>query len=206
MKNKSLNTLIIILASFFFSNISFSKEFKTRYGFYVDLPKNYLSLNANIDEIIKSDKDDELAINKKFFNETMSGSSKSDLDIEYFFPKKKYNAEYNNIYILVQNSNIREFLNYQPNEICLGTRETLETLYDKRVDIYNCEFNPVFVLKKNSPGVYYMEMDGPFKNQRLHMIILQMRGGLTSFAAGCINKNCSVFKRDLIKIVNSREE
>lgn len=206
MNKKNLNILIIIFFSFLFSNFSYAEKVRTRYGFYVDLPENYLSLNANIDEIIKSDKDDELAINKKFFNETMSGTSKSDLDIEYFFPKKKYNAEYNNIYILVQNSNIREFLNYQPNEICLGTRDTLEKLYSKRVDIYNCEFNPVSVLKKNSQGVYYMEMDGPFKNQRLHMIILQMRSGLTSFAAGCINKNCSVFKKDLIKIVNSREE
>ena len=206
MKNKLRNTLIIILVSFFFSNISFSKEFKTRYGFYVDIPKNYLSLNANIEDLIEADKDNEIDINKEFFKDTMSGSPKSDLDIEYFFPKKKYNAEYNNIYIIVQKINIREFLDYQPNEICLGTRESLKTLYKKQVDIYECEFNPKFVQKKNSPGVYYMEFDGPFNNQRLHMIILQMNSGLTSFAAGCITKNCSVFKKDLIKIANSRKE
>ena len=206
MKNKLRNTLIIILVSFFFSNISFSKEFKTRYGFYVDIPKNYLSLNANIEDLIEADKDNEIDINKEFFKDTMSGSSKSDLDIEYFFPKKKYNAEFNNIYVIVQRINIREFLDYQPNEICLGTRESLQALYKKQVDIYECEFNPKFIQKKNSPGVYYMEFDGPFKNQRLHMIILQMNAGLTSFAAGCITKNCSVFKRDLIQIANSRKE
>ena len=206
MKNKLRNTLIIILVSFFFNNISFSKEFKTRYGFYVDIPKNYLSLNANIEDLIEADKDNEIDVNKEFFKDTMSGSPKSDLDIEYFFPKKKYNAEFNNIYVIVQKINIIEFLDYQPNEICLATRESLKTLYKKQVDIYECEFNPKFVQKKNSPGVYYMEFDGPFKNQRLHMIILQMKAGLTSFAAGCINKNCSVFKRDLIQIANSRKE
>jgi hypothetical protein len=109
MNKKNLNILIIIFFSFLFSNFSYAEKVRTRYGFYVDLPENYLSLNANIDEIIKSDKDDELAINKKFFNETMSGTSKSDLEREYFFPKKKYNAEGGDIYILVQNSNIREF-------------------------------------------------------------------------------------------------
>jgi len=56
MKNQLRNTIIIILVSFFFSNISFSKEFKTRYGFYVDIPKNYLSLSANIEDIIDADK------------------------------------------------------------------------------------------------------------------------------------------------------
>ena len=106
----------------------------------------------------------------------------------------------------MQKIDIREFLDYQPNQICLSTRETLESLYKKQVNIYECEFNPNFVQKKNSPAVYYMEFDGPFKNQRLHMIILQMNAGLTSFAAGCINKNCSVFKKDLVKIANSRRE
>ena len=148
MKNKIRNTLIIILVSFFFNNISFSKEFKTRYGFYVDIPKNYLSLNANIEDLIEADKDNEIDINKEFFKDTMSGSPKSDLDIEYFFPKKKYNAEFNNIYVIVQKINIIEFLDYQPNEICLATRESLKTLYKKQVDIYECEFNPKFVKKK----------------------------------------------------------
>tara|TARA_B100000575_G_C23087474_1_gene626787 strand:- start:247 stop:867 length:621 start_codon:yes stop_codon:yes gene_type:complete len=206
MKSKFRNILIIILVSFFFINISFSKEFKTRYGFYVDIPKNYLSLNANIEDLIDSDTDNEIDINKEFFKDSMSGSPKSDMDIEYFFPKKKFDAEYNNIYVVVQKIDIREFLDYQPNQICLSTRETLESLYKKQVNIYECEFNPNFVQKKNSPAVYYMEFDGPFKNQRLHMIILQMNAGLTSFAAGCINKNCSVFKKDLVKIANSRRE
>ena len=82
---------IIFLIIFLILSIQlvYSKEVRTRYGFYVDLPKNYVSLSANLDEILKSDKDNEMAINKKYFNDVMAGSSKSDLDTEYFFSKKK---------------------------------------------------------------------------------------------------------------------
>ena len=43
--------------------------------------------------MLKKDVDDSLTFNKEYFNEMMSGSARSDLNIEYYFPKKKYNPE-----------------------------------------------------------------------------------------------------------------
>jgi len=196
-------TIILLLLS---SHIAFSKEVRTRYGFYIDLPKNYTSLSANMDEILKKDKDNEVQINKDYFNEMMAGSTRADMNIEYFFPKKKYKAEFNNIYIMVQDLSIKEFLAYSTQEVCDAMVVNLSGLFNKTVKLYDCQLNPKNIDMKNSPGVYYFETDGPFENQRMHAIMLQTSAGMTSFAAGCILKNCSIFKKDLFAITNSRSE
>ena len=202
MKKIVLSLILLILST----QLVLSKEVRTRYGFYVDLPKNYISLSSNLDELIKKDKDNEMEINKKYFNEMMAGSTRADLDIEYFFPKKKYKAEFNNIYITVQDLNIEELMLYSKEEVCNAMVENFTSLWNKSIKLYECKFNPENIDKKNSPGVYYFETDGPYKNQRLHAIMLQMNNGLTSFAAGCETRNCLTFKKDLFKITNSRSE
>ena len=78
--------------------------------------------------------------------------------------------------------------------------------YQKKVELYSCNYDPSFIDKKTSPGVYYMQTDGPFKNQRAHFVFLQTNQGFTSFVAGCEFINCSKFKNDMIKITNSRSE
>ena len=202
MKKIIFSILFLILSI----QLVYSKEVRTRYGFYVDLPKNYVSLSANLDEILKSDKDNEMAINKKYFNDVMAGSSKSDLDIEYFFPKKRYNAEFNNIYITAQELNIKELMAYSAKEVCNAMADTFSGLWNKPVKLYSCVFNPKNLDLKKSAGAYYYETDGPYKNQRLHVIMLQMNRKLTSFAAGCEFRNCLTFKKDLFAITNSRSE
>ncbi len=202
MKNIIFSFLFLILST----QLIYSKEVRTRYGFYIDLPENYTSLSANMDEILKGDKNNELAINKEYFNEIMAGSSKSDLNIEYFFPKKRYNAELNNIYITVQELDIKELMVFSPKEVCNAMVDTFISLWNKPVKLYSCEFNPSNIDMKKSPGVYYYETDGPFKNQRLHAIMLEMNEKLTSFASGCEFRNCLTFRKDLIKITNSRSE
>lgn len=187
---------------------SLAKEVRTRFGFYVNLPNNYLQLTANIDELLKNDQDNSIDINKDFFNEQMTGSARSDLNIEYFFPEKKYNAEKNMIYIMVQSSlAFDELLEFPLNEICQATAENLSILYNKKVGVYDCKFNPKFIDKKNSTGVYYIESDGHFSNQKLYMVILKMSdGATTNFVAGCEIKHCNAIKKDMFAIVNSRAE
>jgi len=199
---------IIILVIFFIlsAQLVYSKEIRTRYGFYVDIPKNYVSLSANMDELLKKDENNEANINKEYFNNMMAGTTKADLNIEYFFPKKRYKAEYNNIYITVQDMNVKELMAYSAKEVCDVMAENLGNLFNKSVKLYTCEFNPKNIDKKKSPAVYYFETDGPYKNQRMHAIMLQMNQGLTSFAAGCEFKNCLTFKKDLFAITNSRSE
>lgn len=187
---------------------SLAKEVRTRFGFYINLPNNYLQLTANIDEMLKKDVDDSLTFNKEYFNEMMSGSARSDLNIEYYFPKKKYNAEKNMIYIMVQSDLIfNEILDYSPDEICQATSENLGMLYNKKMKIYDCKFNPQFIDRKNSSGIFYIETDGYLPTQKIYMVMLEMNDGFTTnFVAGCEIKNCDIFKKDMITIVNSRAE
>ena len=200
-----LGFLLIIIV--FTIQVAFGKEVRTRYGFYINLPDDYISLSANMDDLLKQDENNEINIDKKFFNDMMAGSTKSDLNIEYYFPRKKYKAEFNNIYIQVQEGiNFKEFLAYTEEEICNLMTEQLSALYQKKVKLYSCNYDPSFIDKKTSPGVYYMQTDGPFKNQRAHFVFLQTNQGFTSFVAGCEFMNCSKFKNDMIKITNSRSE
>jgi hypothetical protein len=203
MKKIFLSALLLLLSI----ELSFSKEVRTRFGFYIDLPKDYFSMTANLDELIKKDKDNEINIDKEFYNEQMSGASRGDLNTEYYFPEKKYDGSKNMIYILIQKIDFDELLSFSLNEICEATTTNLSGLYKKNVKLRNCEFNPNTVAIKDSPGVYYIETDGIEDDQRLHMISLDMNDrGMISFVAGCEIKNCAKFKKDLFAIVNSRAE
>ena len=203
--NKFFFSILILLLSL---EQSLAKEVRTRFGFYINLPNNYLQLTANIDEMLKKDVDDSLTFNKEYFNEMMSGSARSDLNIEYYFPKKKYNAEKNMIYIMVQSDLIfNELLDYSPDEICQATSENLGLLYNKKIKIYDCKFNPKFIDRKNSSAIFYIESDGYLPTQKIYMVMLEMSNGFTSnFVAGCEIKNCDNIKKDMFAIVNSREE
>ncbi len=187
---------------------SLAKEVRTRFGFYINLPNNYLQLTANIDEMLKKDVDDSLSFNKEYFNEMMSGSARSDLNIEYYFPKKKYNAEKNMIYIMVQSDlTFNDILDYSPNEICQATSENLGMLYDKKMKINDCKFNPKFIDRKNSSAIFYMESEGYLPTLKTYIVMLEMSDGFTTnFVAGCEIKNCDNIKKDMFAIVNSRAE
>jgi len=197
--------LILVICLFFFSiQLVFSKETRTRFGIYIDLPENYISVSANLDDLMKQD--DQEIINKDFFNELATGSSKSDMNIEYFFPTKKYDPEFNNIYITSTEGNIKEFMAYDLSEICKEMNLMLNELFNKQLKQYACKFNPSEVDKKNSAAVYYFDHEGVFNNQRVHMYYFQTSSGLTTFALACQNRNCNTMKKDLINIINSRSE
>jgi len=202
-----MRNLIVILFILLFSiSELFAKEVRTRYGFYIDLPNNYISSTANMDDLLKESGDD-VPINKDYFNEMLAGSSKSDMNVEYFFPKKKYNPEFNNINITMMDGNVREFLEFTKKEICSEIKVMVSGLYKKNVREYGCEINPKKIKKKTSPVVFYFIYDGPFKNTKVYMAMLQNKfGKITSFTMVCENKNCSKILKDFISITNSRSE
>ena len=193
-------SIIFLLVS---TQLVFSKEVRTRFGFYIDLPNYFSQLDANIDELLKKDK--EGIINKEFFDDLMAGTAKSDMNIEYLFPIKKYNPETNNINMTMQKQDFREIMAYTIDELCPEMKIMMEGLYNKRVKTYQCVKNPNNIKRKSSPAVYLFELDGPFNNQRAHMVMLQTRRGYsTTFTLGCETKNCSNLVRDFISIINSR--
>ena len=197
---KTFLSIIFLLVS---TQLVFGKEVRTRFGFYINLPNNFTQLDANINELLK--KDNEGIINKEYFDELASGTAKSDMNIEYLFPIKKYNPEVNNINITMTKQDFREVMAFTIDELCPEIKVMMEGLYNKRVKTYQCVKNPNNIQKKSSPAAYYFELDGPFNNQRIHMIMLQTkRGYSTTFTLGCETKNCSNLLRDFVSIINSR--
>lgn len=193
-------SLIFFLIS---TQLVFGKEVRTRFGFYINLPNNFIQFNANLDELIELD--DEENINKDFWNEMMAGASKNEMDIEYLFPKKRYNPETNNINITMSEQDIRELMAFTIDELCPEIKYMMEGLFNKRVKTYQCLKNPSSIQRKSSPAVYYFEVDGPFDNQRAHLVMLQTRKGYsTTFTLGCEIKNCPNLIKDFISIINSR--
>ena len=71
----------------FFSNNLSAKEIRSMFGFYLNLPKNYEAIqNLNLNKLIEENPN--IEINRDLINEIMIGTSKGDIDIEYFFPVK----------------------------------------------------------------------------------------------------------------------
>ena len=193
-------SIIFLLVS---TQLVFGKEVRTRFGFYINLPSNFFQFNANLDELLEADK--EGLVNRDYFDQMMSGTAKNDMDIEYLFPKKKYDPETNNINITMSKQDLKEIMAFTIDELCPEIKIMMEGLYNKRVKTYQCVKNPNNIKRKSSPAVYYFEVDGPFNNQRAHMVMLQTRRGYsTTFTLGCETKNCSNLVRDFISIINSR--
>ena len=193
-------SIIFLLVS---TQLVFGKEVRTRFGFYINLPSNFFQFNANLDELLEADK--EGLVNRDYFDQMVSGATKSDMDIEYLFPKKKYDPETNNINITMSKQDLKEIMAFTIDELCPEIKIMMEGLYNKRVKTYQCVKNPNNIKRKSSPAVYYFEVDGPFNNQRAHMVMLQTRRGYsTTFTLGCETKNCSNLVRDFISIINSR--
>ena len=199
---KTFLSIIFLLVS---TQLVFGKEVRTRFGFYVDLPSNFFQFNANLDELLEEDK--EGIVNRDYFDQMMSGTTKNDLDIEYLFPKKKYDPETNNINITMSKQDLKEIMAFTIDQLCPEIKIMMEGLYNKRVKTYQCVKNPNNIKRKSSPAVYYFEVDGPFNNQRAHMVMLQTRRGYsTTFTLGCETKNCSNLLTDFISIINSRSK
>ena len=195
---KTFLSLIFLLVS---TQLVFGKEVRTRFGFYINLPSNFFQFNANLDELLEKDKEE--LINRDYFDQMMSGTE-NNMDIEYLFPKKKYDPETNNINITMTKQDLKEIMAFTIDELCPEIKIMMEGLYNKRVKTYQCLKNPNNIKIKSSPAVYYFEVDGPFDNQRAHMVMLQIRKGYsTTFVLGCELKNCSNLLRDFVSIINS---
>ena len=113
------------------------------------------------------------------------------------------------MYVIIVQSDLifNEILDYSPDEICQATSENLGMLYNKKMNIYDCKFNPKFIERKNSSAIFYIESDGYLPTQKIYIVMLEMSNGFTTnFVAGCEIKNCDNIKKDMLAIVNSREE
>ena len=197
---KKLFTFFLVLI-FFSQNVS-AKEIRSMFGFYLDLPENYEAIqNLNLNQLIEENPD--IKINRDLINEIMIGTSKGDMDIEYFLPVK-YNFELNNIYITQAEGNVKEYMSMEFKELCLGLKNLFEGLWKKQeIKQHKCSKNPKEI-KINSPLKINVIHDGPFRNTKLYNYIFEVKKGYTTTVSLlCENQNCNKLKKDLVKITNS---
>tara|TARA_B110001450_G_scaffold243445_1_gene254677 strand:- start:57 stop:668 length:612 start_codon:yes stop_codon:yes gene_type:complete len=193
---------LILFISIISQNLK-AKEIRSMFGFYLDLPKDYKPLqNLNLNELFKNNP--AAKFNKEFVDEMMVGTAKGDMDIEYFFPTKKYNPEFNNLYITNAKSNIKEFMTFEFKVLCDGMRDLFASLWNRStIKQYKCIKNPKEITLK-SPIIIKLVHEGPFNKTKLFNYYLEMNSGfITTVSLGCEIKNCRVLEKDLIKMTNS---
>jgi len=194
------NFLVIVVLGIFFSTNLVAKEIRTRFGFYVDLPNNYMVVNdQNIGSLMNDYDGSEM--NKDFFNDVMAGSSSKDLNIEYYFPKK-FNAELNSININIQrDASFEDIETVGLNELCPYFTDLFSELYKKNIKRYDCNISKKFRPKFNK--ILYLKHDGLYKNQFLIQYMVQLSPGLATFTVGCEKKHCNILQKDAERIIFS---
>jgi|TARA_B110000003_G_scaffold270814_1_gene303910 hypothetical protein len=201
MKINFKNIFLLILFSFLFTNFSLAKEIRTRFGFYVDLPNNFIAIqDLNVDELLKESDDNN--INKDYFNEMVAGSSKNDLNIEFYFPKN-LDAEINSININIQTeTTVKEMLrDFKLNDICPYYKEMYESLFNKRIKQYYCKFNNDF--KPKFQTVINVKHTGAVLGQLMTQYQFDLNKKLVTFTVGCEPKHCKSMEQAATNIIRS---
>ena len=190
---------IIALCIFISTNLV-AKEIRTRFGFYVDLPNNYMVVNdQNVGSLMNDYEGSEM--DKDFFNDFVAGSSSKDLNIEYYFPKN-FNAELNSINLNVQrDASFEDIEVLGLNELCPYFTGLFSELYKKNVKQYNCSISKKFRPKFNK--ILYLKHDGLYRNQFLIQYMVGLSNGLATFTIGCEKKHCNTLQKDTERIIFS---
>ena len=124
-----IKKLYLILISFFLIESVYSKEIRSRFGFFIDVPSDYTALqDQNINELLKDFEGSEL--DKEYTNEVLAGMTKTEMNIEYYFPNKAMDPAINNMYMMVMNGNIKEYFAYDIKELCSEMKSIFSKMYN----------------------------------------------------------------------------
>ena len=198
--NTMKKILIILLLFCNLITSSFSKEIRSRFGFYIDVPDGLTAVqNLNMDELLKDYEGKEIDMNA--FNDIMAGVSKQNMNIEYFFPSDLDPVE-NSININIQEGNVNDISIVGLKEMCKIYQQEYSRLFNKNIKQYECkqtsEFSPKF-----NPVIFFIH-DGA-KNY-LIQYQFQVKSGLATMTIGCdTNQNCNTMQkmgRNMIKSIN----
>ena len=199
-----VNTMKKILIIFLlFCNLitsSFSKEIRSRFGFYIDVPNGLTAVqNLNIEELLKDYEGKEIDMNA--FNDIMAGVSKQNMNVEYFFPNDLDPVK-NSININIQQGNINDIFSLGMKEMCPIYQKEYSRLFKKNIKQYECKQTSEFSPKFNP--VIFLVHDGA-KNY-LIQYQFQVNSGLATLTIGCdTNQNCNTMQtmgRKMIKSIN----
>lgn len=200
MRKKFRIIITISIFSLLFYNFTIADEIRTRFGFYIDLPENFVAIqDQNIGELMNETDND---LNKEFFNDMMAGSSKQDLNIEFYYPKN-LNAEYNSININVQREgNLREIRrDFSLNEICGYYQQMFSEFFKKQIRQYECKYNNNF--KPKYPDVLRTKHDASQNGNFMFQYQFDYRNNLVTLTIGCEPINCRYMEDAGIQMIRS---
>jgi hypothetical protein len=192
--------LIIILILFFWNTKIFAKEeIKSRFGFYITVPSNFIAIqNQNFEELLKNYKSSN--IDKDAFKKFMGGVVSQD--IEYFFSLDMEDPEKHGISIMVRKLDIKGVNSSNIKDVCSGVQKELSKMSGKNIQQYACEltnkFNPKF-----QPAIFYYR-DGLDNAKFQIQYQIQTNAGLTSVVAGCNNsRTCDLMNGYVSEMIRS---
>ena len=182
-------------------NIVIAKEIRTRFGFYIDLPNNFIALqDQNLGDLLKEYEGS--SINKEFFNDIMAGSTKQDLNIEFYFPKN-FDPEINSININYQTDvSLGSMLNdFGLKDICPYYNEIFEELFKRKINQYYCKLDKKF--KPKFTRVIHTKHDGSVPEQIMIQYQFDVNKKMVTLTVGCDPKNCNSMQKTGENIIKS---
>ncbi len=201
---KNYKLVILITISLLLTNYSFAKEIRTRFGFFINLPTEFIAIqDQNIGELMKEYEGSDM--DKEFFNEFMAGSSKNDLNVEYYF-HEKLDPEKNSININYQRDTSLDEIIGQVNlqkDICPYYRQLYEGFVKKKIKQHYCKFNNNFGSKYKN--MIHLKHDGFLKGTYMIQYQFDVYKKMVTLTIGCEPKNCSYMEEvgaDIIKSIN----
>tara|TARA_Y100000590_G_scaffold344005_1_gene393275 strand:+ start:88 stop:687 length:600 start_codon:yes stop_codon:yes gene_type:complete len=193
--------IIFLIAGILWCNIVIAKEIRTRFGFYIDLPSSFIAIqDQNIGDIMKEYDGSE--INKDFFNDFMKGSTKQDLNVEFYFPKN-FDAELNSINLNYQtDASVDSVLNdVGLKDICPYYNELFEELFKRKINQYYCKFEKKF--KPKFTNVIHTKHDGSVPGQIMIQYQFDVNKKMLTLTVGCEPKNCNSMQKTSEYIIKS---
>ena len=144
--NTMKKILIILLLFCNLITSSFSKEIRSRFGFYIDVPDGLTAVqNLNIEELLKDYEGKDIDMDA--FNDIMAGVSKKNMNVEYFFPSDLDPVK-NAININIQEGDVNDIFIVGLKEMCKIYQKEYSRLFNKNIKQYECkqtsEFSPKF--------------------------------------------------------------
>ncbi len=201
---KNYNLLFFITIILFLTNISFAKEIRTRFGFFINLPNDFIAIqDQNIADLMNEYEGSDL--DKEFFNEFMAGSTKNDMNIEYYFPEK-IDPETNQININYQtDTSLNEIIGEVnlKTEVCPYYLQVYKELFKRNIKQYYCKLNNNF--KNKYKNVIHIKHDGPSKGTYMIQYQFDVKRKMVTLTIGCQPKNCNYMEKvgtDIMKSIN----
>ena len=193
--------IIFLVTGIIWCNIVMGKEIRTRFGFYIDLPNNFIAFqDQNLGDLLKEYEGSD--INKEFFNDIAAGSTKKDLNVEFYLPKN-LNPEINSININYQTdvSVDSTLQNFELKDICTYYNKIFQELFKKKINQYYCKLDKKF--KPKFTKVVHTKHDGSMPGQIMIQYQFDINKKMLTLTVACEPKNCNSMQKTGEYIIKS---